>query len=100
LSILPRDRDPFGGVGRVSEHAGFWRGLFAHKNVAGPVMACFSASPGSTCGGAAGIGAGMAAVFRRSWCFMANTGSKTTVGLVPLTVILIMGPGLIGMRAH
>jgi O-antigen ligase len=24
------------------QHAGFWRGLFAHKNVAGPVMACFS----------------------------------------------------------
>ena len=24
------------------EHAGLWRGLFAHKNLAGPVMACFS----------------------------------------------------------
>ena len=24
------------------EHAGLWRGVFAHKNIAGPVMACFS----------------------------------------------------------
>ena len=24
------------------EHAGLWRGVFTHKNIAGPVMACFS----------------------------------------------------------
>ena len=24
------------------QHAGLWRGVFAHKNIAGPVMACFS----------------------------------------------------------
>ncbi len=24
------------------EHAGLWRGVFPHKNIAGPVMACFS----------------------------------------------------------
>ena len=23
------------------QHAGLWRGLFAHKNIAGPVMSCF-----------------------------------------------------------
>ncbi len=79
------------------EHAGFWRGVFAHKNVAGPVMACLSF---------AGL-----YLWRRGWrwrgillfggavLFMANTGSKTTVGLVPLTVMLVMGPSLIGMRA-
>ncbi len=79
------------------EHAGFWRGVFAHKNVAGPVMACLSF---------AGL-----YLWRRGWrwrgallfasavLFMANTGSKTTVGLVPLTVMLVMGPSLIGARA-
>ena len=24
------------------EHAGLWRGVFTHKNIAGPIMACFS----------------------------------------------------------
>lgn len=80
-----------------SQHAGFWRGLFAHKNVAGPVMACFSFT-GLYLWRRGWNWSGMA-LFFGALVFMANTGSKTTVGLVPLTVILIMGPGLIGMRA-
>jgi len=78
------------------EHAGLWRGLFAHKNLAGPVMACFSF-----------VGLYL---MRRGWkyrglfllvgalIFMANTGSKTTAGLVPLTIMIVVLPGLIGMR--
>jgi O-antigen ligase len=78
------------------EHAGLWRGLFAHKNLAGPVMACFSF---------AGL-----YLMRRGWryrglfllvaamIFMANTGSKTTAALVPLTIMIVVLPGLIGMR--
>ena len=71
------------------QHAGFWRGAFSHKNVAGPVMACLSF---------AGI-----YLWRRGWTviglalfvlamgFMANTGSKTSILLVVL-------PGLMGLR--
>ena len=78
------------------QHAGLWRGLFPHKNVAGPVMACFSF---------AGF-----YLLRRGWrwtglvmlvaamVFMANTGSKTTAGLVPLAIGIVILPGLIGMR--
>jgi O-antigen ligase len=78
------------------EHAGLWRGVFAHKNIAGPVMSCFSF---------AGL-----YLFRRGWkwiglfllvaamAFMINTGSKTTAGLVPLTFAVVVLPGLIGMR--
>ncbi len=78
------------------EHAGFWRGVFTHKNIAGPVMACFSF---------AGI-----YLWRRGWTraglilflgamvFMANTGSKTTLGLVPLAVLFVIVPGVVGMR--
>lgn len=78
------------------QHAGLWRGLFPHKNVAGPVMACFSF---------AGF-----YLMRRGWrwsglilfaaamMFMANTGSKTTAGLVPLAIGIVILPGLIGMR--
>lgn len=78
------------------EHVGFWRGAFSHKNVAGPVMACFSF---------VGI-----YLFRRGWrkaggvlfllalFFLSNTGSKTTAGLVPLAMLLVILPGVIGMR--
>lgn len=78
------------------EHAGFWRGVFSHKNIAGPVMACLSF-----------IGIYL---FRRSWTisglaifalamlFMANTGSKTTAGLVPMSILFVALPGMIGMR--
>jgi O-antigen ligase len=122
--ILPRDADAFSTVFAVAaftvlalcylglavypneaihsadslepEHAGFWRGLFAHKNIAGPVMACFSF--------------GGLYLWRRGWTwsglmifvlaifFMSNTGSKTTLGLVPVAVLPVLVPGVIGMR--
>ncbi|MFU0503919.1 O-antigen ligase family protein [Pseudaminobacter sp. NGMCC 1.201702] len=78
------------------QHAGLWRGVFAHKNIAGPVMACFSF---------AGL-----YLFRRGWkirglillaaamIFMMNTGSKTTAGLVPLAILMVAVPGIVGMR--
>jgi O-antigen ligase len=78
------------------QHAGLWRGVFAHKNIAGPVMSCFAF--------------GGLYLVRRGWrwigaflliaatIFMANTGSKTTAALVPLTFAVVVLPGLIGMR--
>ncbi len=78
------------------QHAGFWRGSFSHKNIAGPVMACLSfAGLYLLRRGRRGIGA---AVFLGAMIFMSNTGSKTTAGLVPLAILLIMLPGLIGLR--
>ena len=84
------------GAGVEPQHAGLWRGAFSHKNVAGPVMACLSF-------------AGLYAFRRgRRWVggtllvlamiFMANTGSKTTAGLVPLSIVLVALPGIFGMR--
>lgn len=79
-----------------SEHAGLWRGIFAHKNVAGPVMASFAF---------AGI-----YLIRRDWrksgaailvfalLFVAHTGSKTSTALVPMVILLVMVPGLFGLR--
>lgn len=78
------------------EHAGFWRGAFSHKNIAGPVMACFSF---------AGIylmrrGQRLLGflLFLGSMVFMLNTGSKTTAGLVPIVILVVMLPGLLGAR--
>ncbi|EJN05425.1 O-antigen ligase [Phyllobacterium sp. YR531] len=79
-----------------SEHAGLWRGIFAHKNVAGPVMAAFSF--------------GGIYLIRRGWrtsgigilvfalLFVAHTGSKTSTALVPMVILLVMVPGLFGLR--
>lgn len=78
------------------QHAGFWRGVFTHKNIAGPVMAGFSF--------------GGIYLWRRGWrwlgivlftlsmVFLANTGSKTTSGLVPLAILIVVLPSLVGMR--
>jgi O-antigen ligase len=86
-----------GGDGFEPQHAGLWRGSFSHKNIAAPVMACISL---------AGL-----YLFRRGWrmvgavvlvgalFFMTQTGSKTTLGTVPLAIIMVMLPGMIGMRS-
>ena len=78
------------------EHAGLWRGIYSHKNVAGPVMA--------------GITFSGLYLFRRGWrragvliglgglLFLSNTGSKTSALLAPMVVLLVAGPGAIGMR--
>ncbi len=79
-----------------SQHAGLWRGVFSHKNIAGPVMACLS-----FCG---------LYLWRRGWTwrgglmfalamfFMIHTGSKTTAGLVPLAMLIVAVPAIFGMR--
>ncbi len=78
------------------EHAGLWRGIYSHKNVAGPVMAgmafigIYVLRRGSVWTGAAIMLAGL--------FFVANTGSKTSAGLVPLVILLVMGPGMFGFR--
>jgi O-antigen ligase len=78
------------------EHAGLWRGVFAHKNIAGPVMACFSFAGlylfrrGRRVWGAL--------IFFAALNFMLHTGSKTTAGLVPFSILIVVLPGLVGMR--
>lgn len=77
-------------------HAGFWRGIYTHKNIAGPVMAAISF------GGIyfyrrgqhlSGILILLAAVF-----FMWNSGSKTAFALMPAVAIMVLLPVLMGMR--
>ncbi len=95
LVFLP-DAAIHGADSLEPEHIGFWRGVFTHKNIAGPVMACYSF---------AGI-----YLWRRGWrrsgglmffaavLFLANTGSKTAAGLVPPAMLIVILPGLVGMR--
>ncbi|RWN97962.1 O-antigen ligase [Mesorhizobium sp.] len=78
------------------EHVGLWRGVFTHKNIAGPVMACFSFAGlylyrrGQRLWGAS--------IFCAAMIFMLHTGSKTTAGLVPFSILIVVLPSLIGMR--
>jgi O-antigen ligase len=78
------------------QHAGLWRGVFTHKNIAGPVMACFSFCGvylfrrGQTLRGTI--------LFVLAMIFMLNTGSKTTAGLVPVAMLVVALPGLYGVR--
>ncbi|WP_309085633.1 O-antigen ligase [Chelativorans sp.] len=79
-----------------AQHAGLWRGLFTHKNIAGPVMANLAF---------AGV-----YLWRRGWrlsggsmfvlamIFVLNSGSKTTAATVPLAAFLVAFPGLLGLR--
>ncbi len=78
------------------EHAGLWRGIYSHKNVAGPIMA--------------GLMFSGLYLFRRGlrWqggamavaalIFLSNTGSKTSALLAPMVFMLVAGPGFLGMR--
>lgn len=78
------------------EHAGLWRGVFSHKNIAGPVMACFSFAGIYLC--RRGWMRSGILLFAGAMFFMLQTGSKTTAGLVPLSVLIVVLPGMIGMR--
>ena len=78
------------------QHAGLWRGLFPHKNMAGPIMACISfAGFYLYRRGWKWVGTG---IFITAMIFVTNTGSKTTAGLVPLAILIVALPSLIGMR--
>ena len=78
------------------EHAGLWRGIYSHKNLAGPVMAGILFSGlylfrrGMRWQGAAMAGAAL--------IFLSNTGSKTSALLAPMVFLLVAGPGFLGMR--
>jgi O-antigen ligase len=78
------------------EHAGLWRGLYTHKNIAGPVMAVitffgiYAWRRGSRLTGLTLCVLGL--------LFVANTGSKTSAALVPLVILLVTVPGIFGVR--
>lgn len=79
------------------QHIGLWRGSFSHKNTAAPVMACLAYAGLYLC--------------RRRWLltgsvifvaavvFLINTGSKTTIALTSLPILVVMVPAIIGWRS-
>ncbi|RIX98417.1 O-antigen ligase family protein [Aureimonas flava] len=75
---------------------GLWRGIYSHKNVAGPVMAvlCFAGLYLVRSGQwVTGIVIAVLAAF-----FVLKTGSKTTLGLMPLVALLVSAGRVFGGR--
>lgn len=77
-------------------HAGLWRGVFSHKNVAGPVMASI-AFAGLMLARLGHLRAGLVILAFASF-FVLNTGSKTTAGVIPFAAFIVLVPALAGQR--
>lgn len=85
-----------GGGGDEPQHDGLWRGIYSHKNVAGPVMAAlFFAGLYLLRSGERWAGW---AITLLAALFVYKTGSKTSAGLVPLVAFLIVGARIFGGR--
>ncbi|MEN0000911.1 MAG: O-antigen ligase [Pseudomonadota bacterium] len=78
------------------QHVGLWRGVYFHKNMAGPVMAMllfaslYIARRGST---GVGLLLAFAALF-----FLYQTGSKTSFALAPVVIAIVFIPASLGLR--
>lgn len=70
------------------QHSGLWRGHFSHKNIAGPVMSVIAIF------GLYFMRSGQRLfgfiMFAAAALFVANTGSKTTAGLFPVSIMIVM----------
>lgn len=82
--------------GDEPQHAGLWRGIYAHKNLAAPVMAAF------VFGGLYILRSGQRAlgllVMVLAGVFVLKTGSKTSSSLVPLVAVLVASARAFGGR--
>ena len=76
------------------QHAGLWRGHFSHKNVAGPVM-CIIAIFGVYLMRSGHRFAGLI-IFAAGALFVLKTGSKTTSGFFPLSILIVFMANLFG----
>ncbi|MGJ8570488.1 MAG: O-antigen ligase family protein [Hoeflea sp.] len=76
------------------QHSGLWRGHFSHKNMAGPVM-CVIAIFGLYLM-RSGQRLGGLIIFVAGTVFLLNTGSKTTSGFFPLSMMIVLMATLFG----
>ncbi|HTO33412.1 MAG TPA: O-antigen ligase [Pararhizobium sp.] len=101
--VIAPDRAIHSASGGEPWHAGFWKGHLIHKNVTAPVFSVLCMF-GIYClrAGATWRGALIALLAAN---FVLHTGSKTTIGFLPLAIMLVLGgraiakPGLM-VLAH
>lgn len=74
-------------VGLEATHAGYWKGHLMHKNISAPVFSVLSMF------GIYAYRVGLrwrgAAIAALAVIFVLNTGSKTTIGFLPVAVLLV-----------
>ncbi|MCP4315245.1 MAG: O-antigen ligase family protein [Hyphomicrobiales bacterium] len=93
--LLWPDLSIHGSGGSEAQHAGLWRGHFAHKNAAGPVLSVFVMFGIYLLrSGFRGIGAAIAVL---SFVFVIQTGSKTTNGLLPISIMVVLAGRLFAL---
>jgi O-antigen ligase len=85
-------------VGEVYEPAneGLWRGIYQHKNTAGPVMAAFVFA-GVYLMRSGRMRLGLALTILATF-FLIQSGSKTSAGTVLLVMSIVILPALFGLR--
>ncbi|BDA82759.1 O-antigen polymerase [Aureimonas sp. SA4125] len=94
--VLLPDVAIHGAGGDEPQHAGLWRGIYAHKNIAGPIMAAlFFAGVYLIRSGDRGWGWLIAVL---AGVFVYATGSKTSAALVPIVAFLVVGSRIFGGR--
>ncbi len=77
------------------QHQGLWRGHFSHKNIAGPVTSVFVMFGIYLWrSGMRGVGALIAVL---ALIFVIQTGSKTTNGLLPIAVLIVLAGRVFGL---
>lgn len=92
--ILAPDLAKHGYDAFEPQHAGLWRGHFIHKNVAGPVMcviAIFGVYLMRTGHRMAGL-----VIFAAGALFVLETGSKTTTGFFPVSILIVLMASVFG----
>jgi O-antigen ligase len=85
-------------VGEIYEPAneGLWRGVYQHKNTAGPVMAAFVFA-GVYLMRSGRLQLGLILTLLATF-FLIQSGSKTSAGTVFLVMSIVLLPGLLGLR--
>jgi O-antigen ligase len=75
-------------------HAGFWKGHLIHKNVTAPVFSVLCMF-GIYCLRAGATVRGLL-IALLAFNFVLHTGSKTTIGFLPLAIMLVLGGRAVG----
>lgn len=79
------------------QHSGLWRGHFSHKNIAGPVMSVIAIF------GLYLMRSGQRfmglIIFATAALFVVQTGSKTTSGLFPVAILIVLSATIFGRAA-
>lgn len=96
LFVVP-DIAIHGASGDEPWHAGFWRGHLLHKNVTAPIFSVLCMF-GIYCWRSGATVRGLMITLLAA-NFVLHTGSKTTIGFLPLAIMLVLGGRAFGQPA-